>query len=333
MSIRWGILGCGDIARKRVAQACIDAAGSELLAVWRRDKAKRARFCEDFGVQRSCADEAELIGDPDIDAVYIATPPHLHRAETVAAAAAGKHVLVEKPMARSTAECDEMIAACRAAGVKLGVAYYRRFYPIVRRMKEIIADGSIGKILSAGAVTSTTFAIGPGEDGYYRARWAEGGGGALMDVGSHRVNLLLDMFGPVERVKAHCDTVAGDYETDDCATLAFRFAAGMHGTLQCYFGTTPDLDAFKIIGTLGHITADPLGGSELVIERGDERLVESHPREENTHLPLIVDFVVAVGEDREPLVTGEEGRAASEVMERAYEDAHSDGEPPAPAGG
>ena len=327
MSIRWGILGCGDIARKRVAQACSDAAGSELLAAWRRDGAKRARFCQDFGVERSYADETELIADADLDAVYIATPPHLHRQQTLAAAAVGKHVLVEKPMALSTAECDEMTAACRRAGVKLGVAYYRRFYPIVRRMKEIIADGSIGKILSVGAVTSTPFAIRPGEDGYYRARWAEGGGGALMDVGSHRLNLLLDMLGPIERVKAHCDTLVGDYETDDCATLAFRFAAGMHGTLQCYFGTTPDLDVFKMIGTRGHVTADPLNGSELVIQRGEERHVESHPREENTHLPLVADFVAAVRDDRDPLVTGEEGRAANDVMERAYGDAGLDATP------
>ena len=325
MAIRWGILGCGDIARKRVARAMQYDAGSDLVAVCRRDDAKRAAFCRDFDVPRSYASDADLIGDPNVDAVYVATPVYLHRPQTIAAARAGKHVLVEKPMALSTAECDEMIAACREAGVRLGVAYYRRFYPIVLRMKELVAAGRIGQPLSVSAETSTPLTIAPGEDGYWRVLPGQGGGGSLMDIGSHRLNLFFDLFGPVAQVKACCDTLAADYDAEDCATLVVRFARGMHGSLQCYFGSRADVDRFAIHGTTGRLIADPLNGSELVIDSGGERVRESHSRHDNTHLPLVADFTAAVLDGRPPRVTGEEGRLASDLMARAYLDATQPG--------
>src|SRR2546429_224049 len=131
MTIRWGLLGCGDIARKRVARAIIDQPSSQLLAACRRDPDKLQEFCRDFGIDRGYQHDSERLDDPAVDVVYIATPVAQHLPQTLAAAAAGKHVLVEKPMARTVAEC---IAACRDRGICLGVAYYRRFYPVVRRL-------------------------------------------------------------------------------------------------------------------------------------------------------------------------------------------------------
>jgi predicted dehydrogenase len=238
MPVRWGLLGCGDIVRKRVAQAILDDPRSRLLAACRRDPDQLRDVCRIFGIERAYLRDAELLADPEVDAVYIATPVRLHLPQTLAAAAAGKHVLVEKPMARNVAECDQMIDACRAAGVGLGVAYYRRFYPIVARMKELLTSGEIGRPLAISAVTSTTFAFGPSDAGYWRVVPAEGGGGALMDIGSHRLNLFLDLFGEVTDVQARIDTLLGPYEAEDAATLSLRFRNGAHGTLQCFFGTT-----------------------------------------------------------------------------------------------
>src|SRR3954453_20375818 len=138
MPVRWGLLGCGDIARKRVAGAIIDDPTSRLVAAGRRDPDRLGEFCQAFGVERGYTSDAELLADPEVDAVYVATPVRLHLPQTLAAAAVGKHVLVEKPMALSAAECDRMIEACRRAGVRLGVAYYRRFYPIVRRIEQTL---------------------------------------------------------------------------------------------------------------------------------------------------------------------------------------------------
>jgi predicted dehydrogenase len=330
MSVRWGILGCGDIVRKRVAAAILDDPNSELLAVCRRNDAELRAFCDRFPVERPYTDDAALLADLDIDAVYVATPVHLHHLHAIAAAAVGKHVLVEKPMALSVAECDEMIATCEEADVKLGVAYYRRFYPVVRRMEELIADGAVGQPLSITAVTSSPFALSPEDDGYWRVRLAEGGGGALMDIGSHRLNLMLDLFGPVAEVSALCNTQAADYEAEDSATLLLRFESGVHGTLQCFFGTAVEADEFTVLGTAGRLSSNPLNGGELVVETAGGRTVEQHPPAGNLHGPLVADFAQAVIDHRAPVVTGEEGRMTNEVIERAYESARGEG--PVPAG-
>ena len=142
--VAWGLIGCGDIARRRIAPALRDLDGCDLVAVSRGRSELAASFAEEFGARKSFGAWRELLGDVDIDAVYIATPVHLHAEQTIAAAEAGKHVLCEKPLAMNVAECDRMIAASRANKVKLGVAYYRHFYPVIKRVKEIIQSGELG---------------------------------------------------------------------------------------------------------------------------------------------------------------------------------------------
>jgi predicted dehydrogenase len=332
MPVRWGIIGCGDVARKRVAGAMQDEPRSELVSVCRRDQAKLDEFVAEFSVPHGTTAADELIASPDVDAVYIATPVSLHRPQTIAAAQAGKHVLVEKPMAMSTAECDEMIAACREHNVKLGVAFYRPFYPVIHRMRELVEAGEIGQVLSVSAVTATPFAMNPDEDGYWRVIPELGGGGALMDIGSHRLDLFLNLFGPIvgagpdgdgSGVKAFCGTVAADYESDDLAHVIVQFESGVHGSLSCYFGSAVDPDEFAILGTKGRLVSRPLNGGELLIERGSESTVEQHPPSANFNTPLIADFVTAILENGTPSVPGEQGRDVNRVMELAYASSQS----------
>src|SRR5687767_6713108 len=141
MVLRWGLIGCGDIARRNVAPALRDLANCELLAVSRANYEKAESFAREFGARRWYERWQDLIGDEEIDAVYVATPVHLHALQTIAAAEAGKHVLCEKPMAMNAGECDRMIAASQAHQVKLGLAYYRHFYPAISRIKELLAAG------------------------------------------------------------------------------------------------------------------------------------------------------------------------------------------------
>ena len=233
MPVRWGIIGCGDVARRRVAGAIGDDPNSQVLAACRRNVEKLKQFCSEFGVAHEYENDQDLINNDEVDAVYIATPVYLHLPQTIAAAEAGKHVLVEKPMAMSVAECDEMVSACREHDVKLGVAYYRRFYPVVDRIKEIIESGEIGQPLSISVTTAAAFAMGPRDDGYWRVIPEQGGGGALMDIGSHRLNVMMHLFGEIAEVIAVCDTQAADYAAEDSASLVMRFQSGVHGTLQC----------------------------------------------------------------------------------------------------
>lgn len=318
MAIRWGIIGCGDVARKRVAGAIQSDVNSELVAICRRDETKLRKFADEFAVPIATTFANEVIESPEVDAVYIATPVNLHCPQTIAAAAAGKHVLVEKPMGMTTAECNEMIAACDNAAMRLGVAYYRPFYPVVHRMQALVQSGEIGKVLSVSATTCTPFNIDPGEDGYWRVLPEAGGGGALMDIGSHRLDLFLRMFGAVSDVKAQCSTVAASYQADDVSTLALRFESGIHGLLHCCFGSSTDPDEFAILGTKGRLVSRPLNDGELIIEHGREQVIEQHPPTPNFSSPLIADFSVAILESRRPLVSGEAGRDVNLVMEQAY---------------
>src|SRR6266487_877198 len=162
-SIKWGLIGCGDISRKRVAPALRDLPHCELVAVSRANFEQAEVFAKEFGARKWCRTWQQLTADQEIEAVYVATPVHLHAEQTIAAAEAGKHVLCEKPMAMGAAECDRMIAACRAAGVRLGIAYYRHFYPAVIRAKELISSGAIGAPVFAQMIASEPFDPRPGE--------------------------------------------------------------------------------------------------------------------------------------------------------------------------
>jgi predicted dehydrogenase len=321
MCVRWGLIGCGDIVRKRVAAAIQTEPHSKLQAACRRDRAKLADFCQEFDVPAGHDDALALLDSPDIDAVYIATPVSSHCPYTIAAAERGKHVLVEKPMALSVSECDKMVDACRHAGVHLGVAYYRPFYPVVERMRWLAASGEIGEMLSITAITSSDFRMKPNDPGYWRVIPELGGGGALMDIGSHRIDLFLRLGGPIRQVRALCGTVAAAYAAEDCASMVVQFDCGAHGHLQCYFGTTADVDEFSVLGTRGQLVSSPLNSGHLAIRIGGDERQESHPPDENLHAPLIADFATAIREQRPPRVSGTDGRAVNEVIERAYRDA------------
>src|SRR5919197_2060291 len=141
---KWGLIGAGDIVRRRVAPALRESSRCELVAISRARADLAAEFASTFSARRWYRRWRDLVVDPDVEGVYVATPVHVHAEQTIAAAEAGKHVLCEKPMAMDAAECDRMIAACRANGVRLGIAYYRRFYPTVRRIEALLTSREIG---------------------------------------------------------------------------------------------------------------------------------------------------------------------------------------------
>ena len=319
--VRWGILGCGDVVRKRVANAIAEEPRSCLVAACRRDANALAAFASDFAISQCYTRSDQLLANKSIDAVYIATPVHQHCDQTIAAAEAGKHVLVEKPMAMSTDECDRMIAACRDNRVKLGVAYYRRFYPVVARIRELLVHETIGSPLSISASVSSPFRFDPKDDGSWRVDLSRGGGGALMDIGSHRIDLFLDLFGEIADTKAFCATLDADYEAESIASLIIQFTSGRHGMLQCYFGSQAGLDELVIVGTEGHLRSPNLNGGELVIRSQGKEIAESHSPWPNFNSPLVADFVDAIQRKANPCVTGEAGRMNNWVMERAYQDA------------
>jgi predicted dehydrogenase len=320
-SLRWGLIGAGDIVRKRVGEALRDGRGCELVAVSRARADLLEAFARELGAGRWHADWRDLVRDPEIDAVYVATPVHLHAEQTIAAAAAGKHVLCEKPMAMDGAECDRMIAACLAAGVRLGIAYYRHFYPAVIRAKELIATGTIGEPVFAQMIASEPFDPRPGGPRGWLVQRAQSGGGPMADFGCHRLEVLLHLLGPVAQVRGIAATVALDREVEDTAAALLRFDRGACAMIAVSNAAADRQDTLDIFGTYGSIRTASLNSGDLVVQIGDVQRLESHPPPANVHAPLVEEFVDAVRSGRDPAVDGTAGRAVAVIQDEIYADA------------
>ncbi|PYS69364.1 MAG: hypothetical protein DMF69_17250 [Acidobacteria bacterium] len=319
-SLRFGLVGCGDIARKRVAPALRDSEYCELIAVSRAQTNLAEAFAQEFSAKRVFADWRELLTDEEIDAVYIATPVNLHAVQTIAAAESGKHILCEKPMALNVTECDRMLAACRSNNVRLGIAYYRHFYPVVRRVKEIIQSGEIGAPVVAQVNAFEWF---DPEDSNPR-RWLidrnQSGGGPMFDFGCHRIEVLLDLFGPVTDLEGTLSNSFFKRGVEDVATALFKFENGTSATLTVAHSAREPQDTLDIFGSKGsiHVAVLNEGKLRVVSEQGER--VESHVNAANIHQPLIEDFARAVLENREPIVDGEIGRAVAAIEDDIYLD-------------
>jgi len=316
--LNWGLIGAGDIARKRIAPALRDLPGCNLVAVNRARAALAEEFAREFGAEKWFADWEELLADDEIKAVYIATPVFLHAAQTVKAAEAGKHVLCEKPMALNVAECDRMIAACRANNVRLGIAYYRRFYPVIRRAKEIIKTGALGKITLAQINAFEFFNPSPTHSRYWLLEKEKSGGGPMMDFGCHRLEVLTNLFGNVMELKSLVSNAVFGREVEDTASVLLQFDGGTCANLTVTHAAREPQDTLDIFGTEGSIHIPVLNGAELKLRTGDEEKTEFHAPHVNFHQPLIEDFTQAVLNDREPLMTGEIGREMARLEERIY---------------
>jgi predicted dehydrogenase len=317
--VAWGLIGAGDIARKRVAAALRDAPSSRLVAISRARSELAEEFARAFGVPRWYGDWRELVADREVDAVYIATPVYVHAEQAIAAANAGKHVLCEKPMAMSVAECDRIIAACRANGVALSVAYYRHFYPVIARIKTILASGQIGAPVVAQIDAFEEFKPSAGYPRAWLLRKSESGGGPMMDFGCHRLEVLLDIFGPVQRVTSLVSNAILSREVEDTAIASLQFARGVCATVTVTHAAQEPRDSVSIFATRGSLHIKSLNTGELTSITGSVPRVESHPPAANIHQPLVEDFVDALLNGRAPAVGGDIGRAVAQLEEQIYE--------------
>lgn len=317
-TVKWGLIGAGDIARKRIAPALSDLESCEFVSVSRRKSDEAESFAREFGARKWYSDWREQIADIEIDAVYIATPVYLHMEQTIAAAEAGKHVLCEKPMALNAADCDRMIAAGAANNVKLGIAYYRRFYPVLTRAKEIIASGEVGNATIAQINAFEYFDPAPDNPRRWLLDKEKSGGGPMMDFGCHRIELLINLFGAVERVSSLVVNSVFGREVEDTAIASLQFASGTNATVSVTHAAAEPQDTLAIYGTKGSIHIPVLNAGDMTVRAAAGERLESHPPAGNIHSPLIEDFTHAVLEDREPAVGGDAGREVQRVIDKIY---------------
>lgn len=314
--IRWGIIGCGDVTEVKSGPGFAKARGSRLVAVMRRNGALAADYARRHRVPRWYDDARALVADPEVDAVYVATPPGAHLEGVSLAAAAGKPCHVEKPMARHVPECDAMIAACTGAGIPLFTAYYRRAMPRFLKVRELVTGGAIGKL------TGVTYrhAAPPGASGVWRIDAAHAGAGLFLDIGSHVLDFLDFCLGPLGEVRGHATNAAGFYAVEDQVALTFRAAGGVTGACTWNFASHTRDDTLTFLGTKGSVsltffTADPL---RLETDRGPELIdIPNPPHVAQPLIQTIVDDLLGRGTCPS---TGESARRTSAVMDAVLAD-------------
>lgn len=332
--LRFAILGPGMVAQYHHAalQAHADAS-VELAAVVHHNPKRFSAISEAFGVP--CVSEVDMLADSSIDAVILCTPSGQHADQAVAAAQAGKHVLVEKPLATTLADADRMIAACEAAGVKLGVVFQRRGLPTFQRVHQALAAGDLGT-LTMGTLQMPYFR----PQSYYdqaawRGTWALDGGGVLMNQGIHLIDLLVWYMGDPVEVSASGGALQWAIDVEDTVAATLRFANGSLATLTATTTAAPGFThKLGLYGTLGGIeiegeriaswryadTMTPtVAPPELVKDTDAGSGADPKGIKPTGHIAILSDFIRAIREDRMPLVDGAEGRRSLATILAIYQ--------------
>jgi 1,5-anhydro-D-fructose reductase (1,5-anhydro-D-mannitol-forming) len=282
--LNWIVIGIGDISIRRVIPAIQAEPRSRLYGLVTRDPAKAAPYDT-----RAWVTLDEALADPEVHAVYVATPVFLHAPQTIQSLRAGKHVLCEKPMAMNEAEARSMVKTAEETGRTLGVAYYRRMYPKVQRAKQLIGAGAIGQPVVAELTCHGWF-----DENESHRNWlidpALAGGGPLYDVASHRIDVLNFLFGQPGSVTGQLSNAVHHYAVEDNATVMIEYPGAVRGIVDVRWHSKVSRDECRVRGTEGQMELSPLNGPELIYPGGRENL----PPHANLHYPMIENFVDAV---------------------------------------
>ena len=329
--IGFGIIGGGMIGPYHAeAIRMIPEAKLVAVATSREDTARR--FAEKVQVDSWYTDYRELLKRDDIQVVNICTPPYLHEEMVLAAAEAGKHVLVEKPIAINLRQADTMIDACEKAGVKLGVIFQYRFSEAAQKLKKAVETLLFGRLF-LGDVYVKWFRTGEYyQSASWRGLWSKEGGGALINQSIHAIDLLQWFMGPVEWVEGVCQTVHHRIEVEDLGLALIRFQSGAVGVIE---GSTALYPGFpQRIELHGEKGSAILEGDRIafwkfqdntvpmdLLQKGEVLNTSSSPTagfSPEYHRRQIQDFLEAIRDNRPPLVDGIEGRKALEIVRAIY---------------
>ena len=299
--VKWGVIGVGDVCEVKSAPAMQQIDNSELVAVMRRNGIKAKSYAQRHQVSKWYDNAEELINDPDVNAIYIATPPNAHEELTIKVAKSGKPVYVEKPMARSYEECNRMIAACKEANVPLYVAYYRRGLPNFLKLKTLIKSGAIGEIrlVKIELYTTNDSDVSFTKAGTMPLNWRVNpeisGGGYFFDLAAHQLDYLDFVFVPIKSAVCYAGNQSDLYSAADIITGSFTFENGIQGIGSWCFsvGEKAQKDELTIIGTKGKLSIPFFGDAEIIVEKSDLNIKEKMTFDLPKHIqqPLIETIV------------------------------------------
>ncbi|MDD4009992.1 MAG: Gfo/Idh/MocA family oxidoreductase [Fermentimonas sp.] len=319
--IKWGFIGCGAVTEKKSGPAFRKAEGSDVVAVMRRDAVKAEDYARRHKIARWYDNAHDLINDPEVNAVYVATPPGSHAEYAIASIRAGKPVYIEKPMAASYEECIQINRVSEETGVPCFVAYYRRTLPYFNRVKQIIDDGLLGDI----STVQIQFAIPPYATDFdienlpWRVKKELAGAGYFYDLASHQLDLLDYLLGQIKEVQGFKNNIAGLYDVEDTVTASFRFEAGVLGSGSWSFIAPKDTrsDLIFFTGTKGKLTCSTFNFSPILLEtsEGVQEFIEENP--ENIQFYLIQSIVNFLnGKGKLPVSTGITAQRANYIMDK-----------------
>jgi predicted dehydrogenase len=295
-TINWGIIGCGDVTEIKSGPAFNKVNNSKLVAVMRRDAAKAKDYAQRHGVPRWYSNAHQLINDPDINAIYVATPPLSHEEYTIAALRAGKPVYVEKPMAVDQKSAGRMLKVATETNKKLSVAHYRRAQPMFKKIKELVDSRAIGDTrlvnlqLLKPAVTAEQL-----KDPKIKWRVDPGiaGGGLFHDLAPHQLDLMLYFFGSIKTAQGIATNQAGLYAADDIVAGHFVFNNGVVFTGTWCF-TSPaeeEKEICEIIGSEGKMSFSIFGDYRIEIERNGKNEIIDFDKLQHVQQPMIEKVV------------------------------------------
>lgn len=290
--IKWGFIGCGEVTEKKSGPAFSKIENSMVTAVMSRDIDKARDYAKRNNIPHFYSDPIELINDPEVNAVYIATPPSSHATFAIMAMRAGKPVYVEKPLASSYEDCLRINKISELTGVPCFVAYYRRYLPYFKKVKELAFSGRIGKVLNV----QVRFAVPPRELDYNKKNlpWRlqpdiAGGGGYFYDLAPHQLDLLQNMFGVITEANGICCNVANLYKVEDSISACFKFDSGIPGSASWCFVAheSARTDRIEIVGDKGMICFSVFDYTPIALHTKEGREEFKFTNPEHTQMPLI----------------------------------------------
>ena len=294
--INWGFIGCGEVTEKKSGPAFNEVEGSQVVAVMSRSENKARSYAERHHVRKWYTDASELIEDPDVNAVYIATPPSSHATFAIMAMRAGKPCYIEKPLAASYNDCIRINRISEQTGVPCFVAYYRRYLPYFQKVKEIIESGAIGNVVNV----QVRFSVPPrdldfqsGKEMPWRLQPDIAGGGYFYDLAPHQIDLLQNLFGVITRAHGYPANRAHLYQAEDTLSACFFFESGIPGSGSwCFVGhESAKEDCIEVIGEKGSLsfsvfTYQPI---EVITSEGKNSITVPNPP--YVQLPLIKNVI------------------------------------------
>lgn len=316
-TICWGILGCGNVTEVKSGPGFQNAEGSALTAVMRRTPLMAEDYATRHDVPNWFGDADALIEAPDVDAVYIASPPGSHMELALKVCAAGKPCYVEKPMARNGAECDEMVKAFADAGLPLFVAYYRRRLPRFLKAKALIDSGALGTIK---AVKYRWEGIAdPDSDPGWRVQAEHSGGGLFLDLGSHTLDILDLLLGPLQNPNGQARNTAGLYAVEDRVDLQFDLKNGATATATWDFAGKQHADLIQVTGELGTLCLSTFGNEPVRLQTRDNEQAFDLPNPKTIQQPLIQSIVDELRGEGACPSTGATAARTSHIMDTALQ--------------